>query len=185
MPRKRILLPLLAAAAALLAAACSGGDVSNDEFSQLETQVAALQTELATVSEQLSDAQESAQRALMVASLPAFDTPTFHAIDEQINNEQLIHQTTPGIVERALVTLQQPIWPEELAPNVEQYRNALAALLELVLDDDAEAAGRPATIAHALTHAFDSAVSAYLSGEAVPPPPDLGDDEPPEEEHDE
>ena len=176
-----MLLPLLAAGAALVAAACGGGDVTDEEFEALRAQVGALQTEL-------SETQEVAQRALLIAALPALDTNRFHTIDEQINNEGLIHATTPGFVRRAVETLTSVEWPAKLAENVEQFRGAAAALLGPVADNDVDASGRPALVAHAIAHAFNDAVDAYLAGDAIPAPPAISEAESHEhaaEEHDE
>jgi len=56
----------------------------------------------------------------------------------------------------------------------------LAALQDLqgpVLADDAAEAGRPATIAHANSHAFEESVNAYLTGEEIQPPPNISTSE--------
>ncbi|HJN92530.1 MAG TPA: hypothetical protein QGF05_07390 [Dehalococcoidia bacterium] len=168
--------PLLLLAAGLIAAACSSGGVDQDDFDALRAQVGQLQTEVADFNATLAATEEAAQRALLFAILPAFNTSAFHTIDEQINNDGLIHATTPGTVQRALEAIASADWPEALQPNVDQYREALEALIEPVLDNDSDAAGRPATVVHALTHAFEGSISAFLDGEEVPPPPDLGSD---------
>jgi hypothetical protein len=161
-----LLVPALAAGA-LAAAACGSDGVDEDDFAALQAQVADLQSQVDT-------SADTAERALLFALLPAFDASAFHAIDEQINNESLIHQTTPGIVQRAIDAVDATTWPASLQPHVTQLRDRLEALLAPVLDDDAESAGLPATIAHGLIHSFEQAVSAYLAGEEVPDPPDIG-----------
>jgi len=153
-------------AAGTLAAACGGDGVSEDDFAALRAQVGDLQA-------QVDASADTAERALLFALLPAFDAAAFHTIDEQINNDGLIHRTTPGIVQRAIDAVDATTWPASLQPHVIQLRERLEALLMPVLDDDAEAAGLPATVAHALVHEFDEAVSAYLAGEEVPDPPDI------------
>ena len=99
----------------------------------------------------------------------------------------MIHATTPGIVQRAITTLEQDFWPEALAANVEQLHGLLSDFLEPVLEDDVEAAGRPAQFTHATIHAFEGAVTAFLGGESIPPPPEVGsgDDHEVGDEHDE
>lgn len=173
--RRLWFVPLFLAMTALIAAACGGGgDVSEGDFEALQSQVAALQTDVNAVQAEVEAAAEGAVRALMVASLPALSTGTFHTIDEQINNDGLIHATTPGIVQRAITTLEQDFWPDALDANIEQLHGLLSDLLEPVLDDDADAAGRPALLTHATIHAFEGAVTAFLGGEEIPAPPDLG-----------
>ncbi len=110
--RKRLMLPAcgMLAAAVALAAAC-GGEVSESEFETLQQEV----TELRGL---LEHAGERADRALLVASLPALQVAQFHSMDEVINNERLIHATHPGIVIRAINTLQAPIWPTDLDAHV-------------------------------------------------------------------
>ena len=162
----------------MLAAACGGGGaVSESEFEDLRSEVAELRG-------LLESANTTSERALLVASLPALEEAVFHAIDELINNEGTIQATHPGIVSRAIGTLEAPIWPAELEANVAQFLAALEVLQEPLLDDDAEAAGRPATIAHANSHAFEGAVNAFLAGEEVPPPPEISSaEEAPEHDH--
>ena len=41
---------------------------------------------------------------------------------------------------------------------------------------------RPAQFTHATIHAFEGAVTAFLGGEEIPPPPEIGSEE--EHEHD-
>ena len=167
-PRKRLALlgAGLLAVAVVLAAACGGGDVSESEFDELRTEVAELRG-------LLESANTTADRALLVASMPALEVARFHDIDELINNEGTIHATHPGIVSRAIGTLESPIWPAELSAHVAQFLAALQDLQGLVLADDAAEAGRPATIAHANSHAFEESVNAYLTGEEIQPPPEI------------
>ena len=179
-PRRPTRLPvlgILAALVAMIAAACGGG-ASQDEFADLSAQVAALQTRIHAT-------EDTAQRALLLSVLPALDVAKFHDIDESINNDGAIHATTPGIVQRALDVVRTTSWPAELVANVAQWDDALLDLLDPVLDDNAEAAGRPATIVHAISHAFEGAVSAFIAGDEIPPPPDLGIEHDHEAEEDE
>ncbi len=182
--RRRWFVPLILASVAVVAAACGGGGVSESDFEALRGQVAALQTDVNAARAEADAAAEGAVRALMVASLQSLETSTFHTIDEQINNEGLIHATTPGIVQGAITMLEQDFWPEALAANVDQLHDLLSDFLTPVLDDDAEAAGRPAQFAHATVHAFEGAVTTFLSGGEVSPPPDVGSDEDHEHEVD-
>jgi hypothetical protein len=182
--------PAVLLTAVLIGAACTSSGVDDADFDALQAQVGQLQTELADVTAALTTAEEAAQRALLFAILPTFDTSAFHSIDEQINNDDLIRATTPGTVQRAIEAIASATWPSALQPNVDQYREALEALIGPVLDNDPEAAGRPATVVHALTHEFAESISAFLSGEQVPPLPLLGSedddhDESEDEEHDE
>ncbi len=174
------LMPLacgITAAAAVLAAACSGGEVSESEFETLQQDVAELRG-------LLEQAGETAERALLIASLPALEVAQFHSMDEVINNERMIHATHPGIVIRAINTLQEPIWPTDLDAHVAGFLAALQTLEGPILDNDAQAAGRPARVMHAHAHAFEEAVNAFLAGEAVPPPPEISDStEPPTHDH--
>ena len=175
--RKRLLLPAcgMLAAAVALAAAC-GGEVSESEFETLQQEM----TELRGL---LEHAGERADRALLVASLPALQVAQFHSMDEVINNERLIHATHPGIVIRAINTLQAPIWPTDLDAHVAGFLAALQTLERPILDDDAQAAGRPARVVHAHAHAFEESVNAFLAGEAVPPPPAISDSTEPRHDH--
>jgi hypothetical protein len=179
--------PVALLAAVLIGGSCTSGGVDDADFDALQAQVGQLQTELADVTTALAATEEAAQRALLFAILPAFDTSAFHSIDEGINNDDLIHATTPGTVQRAIEAIASADWPSALQPNVDQYREALEALIGPVLDNDPEAAGRPATVVHALTHEFGKSISAFLSGEDVPPPPVLGSEGEHEEgeDHDE
>jgi hypothetical protein len=167
----------LATFVAVIAAACGGG-ASQDDFDDLRAQVAAFQT-------RVQGAEDAAERALLLSALPALEVAKFHEIDETINNDATIHATTPGIVQRALDVVRTTTWPAELADNVAQWDDALVDLLDPVLDDDAEAAGRPATIVHAISHAFEGAVSAFIAGDEIPAPPDLGTEHDHEAEEDE
>ncbi len=162
--KRWLIAPLLIAAIALIAAAC-GGDDPND---RLAAEVAALRNDLAAT-------RQLATEALLRASLPALEVARFHDIDERINNEGLVHAADPGFLRRAEQVLSSPVWPAELQPNVDQFRAAVEAVIPPVLDNDAEAAARPALIAHANSHEFEEAVAAYFAGEPVPPPPDLGE----------
>ncbi len=177
--RKRLMLLAcgITAAAAVLAAACGGGEVSKSEF---ET----LQQDMAELRGLLERAGERADRALLVASLPALQVAQFHSMDEVINNERTVHATHPGIVIRAINTLQAPIWPTDLDAHVAGFLAALQTLEGPILDDDAQAAGRPARVVHAHAHAFEESVNAFLAGEAVPAPPEISDStEPPAHDH--
>ena len=162
--RRWLIAPLLIAAIALIAAAC-GGDDSND---QLAAEVAALRRDVAAT-------QQLAREALLCASLPALEVARFHDIDERINGEGRVHATDPGFLQRAEQVLASPVWPAELQPNVDQFRQALEAAIPAVLDNDPEAAGMPVLIAHAISQEFEEAVAAYFAGEPVPPPPDWGE----------
>ena len=61
-----------------------------------------------------------------------------------------------------------------LQPHVAQLMAALQTLQAAVNEDDAEAAGRPAAIVHAIIHPFNDAVDAYFAGKPVPTPPQVG-----------
>ena len=172
-----LMLGILATLVTAIAAACGGG-ASQDEFDDLSAQVAALQT-------RVQGAEDTAERALLLSVLPALDVAKFHDIDESINNDRAIQSTTPGIVQRALDVVRTTSWPAELADNVAPWDDALLDLLDPVLDDNAEAAGRPATIVHAISHAFEGAVSAFIAGDEIPPPPDLGTEHDHEDDDDE
>ena len=176
--RKRLMLLAcgIPAAAAVLAAACGGGEVSRSEFETLQQDVADLRG-------LLERASETADRALLVASLPALQVAQFHSMDEVINNERMIHATHPGIVIRAINTLQAPIWPTDLDAHVAGFLAALQTLEGPILDDDAQAAGRPARVVHAHAHAFEDAINTLLAGEEVPPPPKISDSTAPTHEH--
>ncbi len=147
-----------------LVASC--GSAGQNDFDDLSGRVAALQT-------RVQEAEDTAQRALLLSVLPALDAEKFHNIDESINNDGVILATTPGTVQRALDVVRTTSWPAELATYAAQWDDALLALLVPVLDDDAESAGRPATIVHAISHAFEVAVSAFIAGNEIPPPPAL------------
>ena len=175
--RKRLMLLAcgITAVAAVLAAAC-GGEVSKAEFETIQQDVAELRG-------LLERAGETADRALLVASLPALQVAQFHSMDEVINNERMIHATHPGIVTRAISTLQAPIWPINLNAHVAGFLVALQTLEGPILDDDTQAAGRPSRVAHAHAHAFEDAVNAFLAGEEVPPPPEISDSTEPTHDH--
>ena len=161
--KRWFLAPLLVLAIAMIAAACGG-----DDDGDVATEIAALRAEVAEL-------RETANTALLSASLPALEVARFHEMDERINNEARVHATDPGFLSRAEQVLSSPIWPAELQRNVDQFREAIAAALPFVLDNDPEGAGRLVLIAHANSHEFEDAVAAYFAGEEVPPPPDLGD----------
>ena len=157
--------PLLVVAIALIAAACGGDD---GDTGDLATEVAALRSEVAEL-------RETANTALLRASLSALEVARFHEMDERINNEGRVQATDPGFLSRAEQVLSSRIWPAALQPNVDQFRDAVVAALPFVIDNDPAGAGRLVLIAHANSHEFEEAVAAYFAGEDVPAPPALGD----------
>ncbi len=176
--RKRLMLLTYGTLAtmAALAAACGGGEVSRSEFETLQQEVVELRS-------LLERAGETSDRALLVASLPVLQVAQFHSMDDLINNEAMIHATHPGIVTRAISTLQAPIWPTDLNAHVAGFLTALQTLEGPILNDDAQAAGRPVRVVHAHAHAFEEAVNAFLRGEAVPPPPEISNSTEPMHDH--
>ena len=162
--KRWLIAPILIAAIAAIAAAC-GGDDNNDD---LVAKIDVLRAEVA-------ETNALATEALLRASLPALEVARFHEMDERINNEGFVHATDPGFLQRAEQVLSSSVWPDALAPNVEQFRDAVADAVPPVLDNDPDGAGRLVLIAHVNAHEFEGAVSAYFSGDEVPPPPDLGD----------
>ena len=154
--------------AALALAACAGG-VSQEDYDALarETAVAAA----------------SAQRAQVFAALEPLDPLRYHELDALIRNEARVPTAAIVWAERARESLRWVDWPSDLAGHVEQYAEWLDSLLAALLADDAEAAGEPSRIVHALAHTFEAALEAWLDGRAVPSPPELAGLEPPSHAH--
>jgi len=175
--KKWLIAPIAITVIAIIAAAC-GGDETADVNDALIAEVAVLRADL-------SRTQEIASEALLRASLPALELARFHDIDERINDEARVEATDPGFLARAQQVLDSDIWPAALQPNVDQFRDAVAAALPFVRDNDPAAAGRPILIAHANAHEFQEAVAAYFDGEDIPPPPDLGQGVEPDDNADE
>lgn len=174
MRRHWMIATLATAAIGLVAAACGGDGVSKAEVTALQQQVATLQGQANDVQAQLRANQQLAQQAAIMAASPSLDGSAFHEIDEAVNDAGTIEPAFVGVAERALATLGMPFWPEELRPNVDQLSATIQALADALSADDVEAAKQPAREAHELVHEFQDAEAAYLAGEPVPPPPDLG-----------
>ena len=154
--------------AALVLAACAGG-VSQDDYDALAREAAV--------------AAAAAQRAQVFAALEPLDPLRYHELDAVIRNEARVPTAAIVWAERARESLRWVDWPSDLAGHVEQYAEWLDSLLAALLADDAEAAGEPSRIVHALAHTFEAALEAWLDGRAVPSPPELAGLEPPSHAH--
>ena len=154
----------LIAVAAALCSACWGGG--------WQEQVAGVQREAA-------EAAESAQRAQVFAALEPLDPLRYHRLDGMIREQWMVPSEALAWATRARETLSWISWPGELREHVAQYAEWLDALLPALRNGDAEAASEPSRLVHALAHTFEAALETWLSGQAVPAPPELAGLEPP------
>ena len=156
----------LIAVAAALCSACGGG---------WQEQVAGVQREAA-------QAAEAGQRAQVFAALEPLDPLRYHHLDGMIREQGMVPGDALVWAARARETLSWVAWPGELRDHVAQYAEWLDALLTALRSGDAEAAAEPSRLVHALAHTFEAALETWLSGRAVPAPPELAGLEPPTHE---
>lgn len=161
--RIRAALGVLIAAAWALFAACGG----------------ASQEDLADARAEAARAAETGQRAQLLAALEPLDPLLYHHLDAMIRNDGMLPSDALVWATRARETLRWVSWPSELSAHVAQYGEWLDALLAALRTGDAEAAAEPSRLVHALAHTFEAALETWLSGQAVPPPPELAGLEPP------
>ena len=128
---------------------------------------------------ELARAEESAQRAQVLAALEPLNPLRYHYLDQAIREEQRIPADAVIWALRAREVLDWVDWPLELSDHVEQYGEWLDSLLAAFRNDDAHAAAEPSKIVHALAHTFEATLEAWLSNESLPAAPPLAGLEPP------
>jgi hypothetical protein len=166
--RRTLLVVVGAIATTMFVGACTGD--SDETPTATETVTAtAVATESPTPTPEATATPEAAaaDAGQMLAALLHIDSAGFHGMDEALNGDAPVIETSwLGRATRARVAAEAIVWPAELQPAADALVEHVAAL-EAALDaDDPVAAAEPAAAAHEAQH--DLSHSAYEAIEAVP-----------------